>query len=334
MKLATVGSGAIVDLALDSIKDVKEIERIAAYSRTQEKADEFAKKHGFAKTYTDLDEMFADPDIDTVYIATPNALHYAQAKKALEAGKNVILEKPFASTLEQTEDLFETAEKNGVMIFEAITNVHTPNFGLLKDNLQLAGNIKQALFNFSQYSSRYDNYKKGITANVFDPKMDGGALGDISIYNLHLAHGLFGNPEKLTYLPNIGFNGIDTSGTLILEYPDFTVTAIGSKDTKADYLFQIEGDEGTFEIKDASSGVMKTVEFLPVHPDPEEPVQIISIDQGPHMTYEFLDFAVAIDQQDKEIYNQFKDETLAVAKLYQQAKDQRDAKAKAKGFNL
>lgn len=327
MKLATIGSGAIVDQALDSIKDVEGIELEAAYSRTMEKAEAFAGKHGFKKAYDSLDQMFADPEIDAVYIASPNSLHYPQAKQALEAGKHVLLEKPFAPSTKQSEELFELAEKNGLMLFEAITSIHTPNFGLLKDSLEAAGNVKQCVFNFSQYSSRYDNYKKGIVANVFDPAMDGGALGDINIYNIHLALGLFGMPEGAAYYPNLGFNGVDTSGTLLLLYPGFTVTCIGAKDCKADYLFTIEGDDGTFSITDGSSGKMNRVDFVPVHPEEGQEIPVkISIDQGPHMTYEFLDFLTAVQENDREMYERFKKQTLMAAQIMDAAKAMKDEK--------
>lgn len=330
MKLATIGSGFIVDQMFDSIKDIGGISPVAVYSRNMEHAEEFARKHGVTKAYDSLDDMFADDAIDTVYIASPNSLHYPQAKKALEAGRNVILEKPFTTTKEQAQDLFNTAEDKGLMIFEAITNIHTPNFGLLRDSLPMAGKMKNAVLNFSQYSSRYDKYRNHEITNNFNPEFDGGALTDINIYNLHLVYSLFGKPEKLTYYPNIGYNGVDTSGIAILEYPEFTVACIAAKDSSADYECLVEGEDGTFRIDEASSGVMKHVTFKPVKKPAGEDLPdefTVSIDQGPHMTYEFMDFQVAIDEQDRELYKKYRDETLAVMDLLMEAKKDRDARA-------
>lgn len=325
MNLATIGTSAITRMMLDHSKDLEGRHLIASYSRDLDKAKAFAAEHGMPKAYDDLDAMLNDPDIDTVYIASPNTLHYPQAKRALEAGKNVILEKPFTSTLEQAEDLFATAEKQGVMIFEAITNIHTPNYGLLKDNLSMAGHVRQAVLNFSQYSSRYDKYKLGIVENAFDPGKDGGALTDISIYNIHFALGLFGMPEAIHYYPVFGFNGIDTSGTLVLEYPGFVVTSIASKDCTADYLATIQGDEGTFVIDRAATGIVDHVSFHPVHKG--EDVLEISIDQGPHMTYEMMDFLIALQEKNQDMYEQYKKQTLQAMSILSQAKAQRDAKA-------
>lgn len=326
MKLATIGSGAIVDTMFDAIEQIEGIEPAAVYSRTMERAQEYAARHHVPRAYDDLDAMLADDTIDTVYIASPNNLHYPQAKKALQAGKHVILEKPFTSTKEQAEELFALAEKNNCMIFEAITSLHTPNYGILKESLDRAGRIRQCVFNFSQYSSKYDRYRQGIVTNAFDPAMDGGALADINIYNIHLALGLFGKPEALVYAPVFGINGIDTSGTLLLSYPDFTVTCIGSKDCWADYLYTIQGEDGTFVISKASSGVMKQIDFQPVHPQPDQPaMEQVSIDQGKHMSWEFRDFLSAIEEKDWDRYEKWKAQTLQAAEILDEAKAMRDA---------
>lgn len=326
MKLATIGSGAIVDQAYKSFSEIEGIEPVAVYSRTMEKARAYADKHNVKKAYCDLDEMFADPEIDTVYIASPNSLHVPQALRALEAKKNVILEKPFAASKEEALNLFETAEKNGVMIFEAITSIHTPNFGLLRDNLGLAGKIRECVFNFSQYSRKYTRYMEGIVDNVFNPEMQGGALMDINIYNIHLAVALFGKPERVVYTPLIGWNGIDSSGVLLLVYSDKIITCIGSKDSSSDYLAVIQGETGTFRIAKGSTGKMEYVDFVaPARENEENKPQVISIDQGLHMTYEFMDFLVALNENNVEMYENFKAETLMAMDILDEARSQMNA---------
>lgn len=331
MKLATIGTGSIVELALNSMDDVEDVTFVACYSRNMVKAMEFGVKFGFERAYDNLEFTLEDPDVDTVYIASPNSLHVPQAIMALEHGKNVILEKPFAATVQQAEELFALAESKGLMIFEAITSIHTPNYGLLKDQITRVGNVKQIIMNFSQYSSRYNDYKQGKVTNVFDPVMEGGALPDINIYNIHFVVSLYGMPLKTTYYPVLGFNGIDTSGVLILQYPDFVATCIGAKDSSSPYLFFVQGDEGTFTISGGSSGKMTDVFYAPCY----RPGQVIenekiSIDQGPHMTFEFMDFSVAIREHNLEMYEAWKKETLDVMKILEEALSQRDAIAKSR----
>lgn len=334
MKLATIGSGAIVDLMYKSIEGIDGIEPVAVYSRTMDKAQAFAQKHNVKKAFDDLDTMLADDEIDTVYIASPNSLHFSQAKKALEAKKNVILEKPFTATKEEAQELFELAEKNGVMIFEAITNIHTPNYGLLRDNLDKVGKVRDVVLNYSQYSSRYPQYMAGQIANVFNPAMNGGALVDINIYNIHLATALFGKPTAIQYFPVMGWNGVDTSGVLVLEYPDKVITCIGAKDSSSEPLGLIQGDLGTMQITGGSTGRVTDVDFLPPRKEDQviEPERI-SIDQGLHMTYEFIDFLTALNENNQELYDKCKQQTLLVADIMDEAKAQRDAKFAAKKEN-
>ena len=97
VRLGTIGSGVIVRSILDNVRRTEGISLAAVYSRSEEKAKKLASDYGCAVTYTDMDAFLVDPNVNTVYIATPNLLHYEQAKKALLANKHVILEKPFTT---------------------------------------------------------------------------------------------------------------------------------------------------------------------------------------------------------------------------------------------
>ena len=169
MNVATIGSGVIVDRMIEAMRLDGRYNLYCVYSRTQERAKEFADKHGIQKYYTDMEEMLNDENVDIVYVASPNSLHYKQSKMALEHKKYVINEKPFTPTLKECNELFEIAKKNGVYIFEAITNVHLPNYQIIKENLSNCGNIKMVQCNFSQYSSKYQRYKDHIQTNAFLP---------------------------------------------------------------------------------------------------------------------------------------------------------------------
>ena len=94
--------------------------------------------------------------------------------------------------------------------------------------------------NYSQYSSRYDAFKRGEIAPAFNPEMGGGALRDLNIYNIHLLVGLFGKPHRVEYLPNVE-RGVDTSGILVLDYGNFKAVAIGAKDCSAEIRSTIQG---------------------------------------------------------------------------------------------
>ena len=100
MRVGTIGSGEIVKNILDGIREVEGITCEAVYSRSQEKGLSLAALYDVKKVYTNLDDLMNDKEVDFIYVASPNNLHYEQTKMALEHGKNVICEKPFTTTLD------------------------------------------------------------------------------------------------------------------------------------------------------------------------------------------------------------------------------------------
>ena len=171
-------------------------------------------------------------------------IKYAEdARKALEAGKHVILEKPFTSTLAEAEELIQIAKERNLFILEAITTIHGPIHKKIEEWLPKIGTVKVHQGNYSQYSSRYDNFKKGIIAPAFDPKKSGGALMDLNLYNIHYVMGIFGKPESISYYPNMERN-IDTSGVLMMLYPGFTAVCTAAKDCDGDCGGVIQGTKG------------------------------------------------------------------------------------------
>ena len=140
IRVAIVGSGRIVPQMLEAMQTVPGYDVIAICGRSAEKAGRFGIPH----VYTDYAEMLARPDIDFVYVALPNSLHFAAARQALLAGKNVLCEKPFTSTVEQAEELFALAEQRGLWIFEAISNIHLPNFRKVQELLPQIGQLQAA----------------------------------------------------------------------------------------------------------------------------------------------------------------------------------------------
>lgn len=320
MNVATIGSGVIVDRMVEAMKLTDEFHVYCAYSRTLERAKEFANKHGMDTYYADLDEMLKDKNVDVVYVASPNSLHFIQSKKALLAKKHVICEKPFVPTFAQANELFELAEKNDVCIVEAITNIHLPNYRIVKENLSRCGKISFVQCNFSQYSSKYQKYKEHTQTNAFDPVFHGGALMDINVYNLHLVVGLFGEPLKYTYYKNVGYNGIDTSGIVIMEYPDFLVSCTGAKDSSSPNEVFIQGDLGTIIISGSSSGVCKDVYFDAPKKDQigkksVDEKEMIGIHQENHMVYECRDFIDVFKNKHHIKYDAYKKQTLSVVKM-------------------
>lgn len=255
IRLGTIGSGVIVHSILSNVQRTEGIRLVAVYSRSQEKGDALAAKFGAQKVYTDMDAFLGDEEINFVYIATPNLLHYEQAKKALLAGKNVILEKPFTTKAEQARELVQIARERNLFLIDAVPTAFLPNLEILKAQLPKIGRIKLVMSNYSQYSSRYDLVLAGERPNIFNPEYAGGCLMDINFYNVYLNVALFGKPEKAIYFPNIYLGLADTSGTITMCYPGFISQNAGAKDTWGVNFFQIEGETGYIYIQNGSNGL-------------------------------------------------------------------------------
>ncbi len=242
MKLGTIGTSWIMEMFVDAAKQAGYVLH-ALYSRTEEQAKKSAEKLGFAHTFTDIEAM-AQSDIDVVYIASPNVLHPIQAKIFLEHGKHVFAEKPLATDPEVMKDLYETAERNGVYLFEALMHIQLPGFELLKEKMGEIGPIRSVSISYNSYSSKYDDYKAGKNPNVFNPDMHGGATNDIGIYPISFTLALFGTPKSIEKKLVKFENGIDGLGFAIFEYDGFCVSMSYGKVAKNLINNQIIGESG------------------------------------------------------------------------------------------
>ena len=244
MKLAVIGSGMIVNEFLSIVPYLNNIKINGIYGRKKsyEKLNKIKKQNNIKNIFYNYEELLKS-DMDTVYICLPNNLHFEFSKKALEANKNVIVEKPITSNYKEAKILNDLAREKKLFLFEAITTEYLPNYLKVKELLPTLGDIKIVQCNYSQYSSRYNSFKEGTILPAFDPEFSGGALMDLNIYNIHYVVGLFGKPKNVEYYPNIE-RKIDTSGILILDYEKFKCVCVGAKDCKAPIANNIQGSNG------------------------------------------------------------------------------------------
>lgn len=319
MKLGIIGSGKIVKDFLTCANAITGLElgAIATTKRSAQVGRELAAKYGIKATFSDYRQMLMEASVDTVYVATPSSMHYQMSKDALAAGKNVICEKPFVLTAAEASELKQIADARGVMIVEAITNIYLPNFKALKADVQKLGPVHNAIFNYTQYSSRYDAFLRGEIAPAFDPKLGGGALLDLNVYNVHLAVALFGEPESLVYYPNLQ-KGVDTSGSLHLTYPDKQADLIAAKDADAGFRNQsiISGEKGAVAFT-GSSGELAGYQFIPRGQTPVAK----NLNLAPHrMIPEFTEFVRMEAERDFKASDQAFAHSLAVLRILEAAR--------------
>ena len=245
MKIGIVGTGMIAQMVGPNMASWGiDVTAVAGTPNTMDQINELADKLGAAGRYTDYHDLIADPEVDTVYVAVPNFLHYAVSEAALVAGKDVVCEKPLASNEVEAAKLAAIAKEHKRFLWEAVVTTRQPNFKMVRDELLAKiGTIKAVSVNYSQYSSRYDAFRAGEVLPAFDPAKAGGAIMDIGLYTLTYTIGLFGEPKRATYFANIE-RGIDTSGLVVMEYDGFTATNVCAKDSNGALGATIQGTDG------------------------------------------------------------------------------------------
>ncbi|MCF0178577.1 MAG: Gfo/Idh/MocA family oxidoreductase, partial [Bacteroidales bacterium] len=275
IKVATIGSGFIVDSFVAGARHDSRFEYAAVYSRNEQSGRAFASKYGVERVICSLEELANDSSIDAVYIASPNICHAPQAIMMMDAGKHVLCEKPVSYDVETTKAMIEAARRNRVTFMEAMKTTLMPNFKAVKEALPRIGKVRRFVAQFCQYSSRYDKFKcGGEVANVFNPAMKGGSLLDLGVYGIAPMIHLFGtpwsgecSPEKLAETIHITSTmvcpggskdpstAIDGAGVLVAKYPEMEGVITYSKITDSAMPTEIQGEDGTIIIQKLSNMV-------------------------------------------------------------------------------
>ncbi|WP_099159257.1 Gfo/Idh/MocA family protein [Virgibacillus ndiopensis] len=320
MKYGTIGTSWITDSFIKASKKISDLTLTAVYSRSEEKARNFADTHGVKHAFTDLEHMAKSDVIDCIYIASPNSLHYEQAILFLKYKKHIICEKPIFSNTKELKEAYKVAEENNVYLFEAIRSIHAPNFKRLKENMAEIGKMRSAILHQVRYSSKYNSYLAGNNPNIFSAEFSGGALVDMGIYPLYLAVALFGEPDSVSYIATKLDSGVDGSGTLVLSYADFTCTIMCSKIVTSYIPCEIHGESGTFVFEDVS----KINELRLIDNQTNQVTTIETPDIKEDMVYEIGNFRRIIKTNSVQEYEELKELSLIVLSITEEARRQND----------
>ena len=316
MKLGIIGSGKIVRMFLPKLVTVEGLEIVGLQSteRSFSSAQALCEEFGIPFVTTSFDALCAR-GIDTVYVAVPNHLHYAYCKMALNKGLHVIVEKPITSNVEEAEKLAALAREKDCLIFEAVTTLYLDCYRKIAQWLPRIGQIKLVQSQFTQYSSRYDDFCNGKLAPVFDVNQSGGALMDLNVYNLNFVMGLFGVPSEAVYYPNVE-REIDTSGSMMLRYPEFSAICIAGKDCKGNAFSLIQGTKG-FIRSDCPPGLICRIS-LELNDGTVETYTGDADDEC--MIPEFTAFIKAVRDHDRELCHRQMEISLAVSRVMTRAR--------------
>lgn len=322
VRFGVIGSGWIAEEFVKGTQLVDGLEFAAMYSRTAEKGKSFAEKFADVPVYTDINE-FAESDIDAVYIASPNLLHYEQSRLMLEHGKHVLCEKPITVEPEEFEELYALAESKKLVYTEAIMMLHLPAKNELKNALKKIGKITTAHFDFSQLSSKYAALKRGENPNIFNPEMKTGCLRDLGIYCYYPVAEYFGLPEKITASAGFIETGADGYGTAVLDYPEMQITLTYSKIGQSYLGSQIFGDKGTITIESISQLTNIFIHYADHYADGKTEKVYGEIPKHELMSYEAKSFLKYIKnfEKYKEDYHEKNEKISQVLKMMSEVKN-------------
>ncbi|HFU4378010.1 TPA: Gfo/Idh/MocA family protein [Streptococcus suis] len=307
LNFGIIGTSDISHKFISSAHLSKYLQLSAIFSRKLETAVSFSTNYENVILYTEWIKFLSAP-IDLVYIASPNALHFEQAKAVLSAGKHVIIEKPMVSTPQELAQLRQIAKEKGVFLFEAARNYHEEAITIIKDFLK-EQTVWGANFSYAKYSSKMPELLAGQTPNIFSADFSGGALMDLGVYTLYTAIGLFGKPNAARYTAKQLPSTIDLNGTGQLIYDDFLVTIQAGKNITSNLPSEIYTSEGTLTLnacQHISSAIFTKHDgsqvILPIQAQEDamlEEVQAIAqviLQDNHELAEEWLDVAEAVHQ--------------------------------------
>lgn len=216
VKWGIIGLGTIAN-EFASVFESEQAELVAVASRSLQKAQQFAKKHQVPKAYGNYGALLFDPDIDVVYIATPNSYHFQGVKDALNQGKHVLCEKALFVNQAEFDEAAALAEEKGLILAEAMTIYHMPLLKTIKEEVE-----KGAIGKVRMIQASFGIVPKLDAGNrFFNPKLGGGALFDIGVYALtFVRYFMSSQPTDIKSIVNLYETGVDEQAAVILKNED------------------------------------------------------------------------------------------------------------------
>jgi predicted dehydrogenase len=240
-----VSAGNIANTFASDIAHAPNAEVVAVAARRQADANAFAERHGIGKAYEGYDRLYADDEVDAVYVATPHTLHLPNSADALRAGKAVMCEKPLTTSAGECRELLAVADKTGAFLMEAMWTWFLPAVRQAKSWVD-AGRIGELLHVKADfgYPKAYDPEDR-----VFNAALAGGCLLDMGIYPIAIAR-LFidRDPRDVHVISRHAPNGVDDDVSMLFDYGDRVATLATSFRCKLPNTAFIVGAEGYIEI--------------------------------------------------------------------------------------
>ena len=306
LKMGIVGNGRIASRFVAEARYVSGISVESVFGRTENKVKEFADKFELNSIHTDYDKFLTE--IDAVYIATPHKTHYEYAKRAILAKKHVLCEKPMVLSDKEAEELFELAEKNGVILQEAIKTAYAPAFNKLV-NIAKSGIIGE----IKDISATFTKLVGDKNLREFNKEMGGGSVTELATYPLCPIIKLLGTAYKNVYFNSIWDKdtGVDLYTKINLEYENSMATATVGIGVKKEGDMVVAGTKGYIWVP---APWWKTEYFELRFEDLSKTQKVFVKFDGDGLRYELSEFLNAINSGSNS-YKFSPSESIAIAKI-------------------
>lgn len=209
-----LATGWIAKIFARDLTLLPDAEIVAVGSRTQHGADAFGDEFDVPHRHGSYQELVEDPDVDVVYVATPHPGHYAATMAAIEAGKAVLVEKPFTMGAGETQRLIDAARAHDIFVMEAMWTRFLPHMARVRE-IVAAGTLGEIVLVTAEHGQWFAHHAEH---RIFAPVLGGGALLDLGIYPLSFASMVLGTPRKITAVSDKAFTGVDAQTSMILQY--------------------------------------------------------------------------------------------------------------------
>jgi predicted dehydrogenase len=242
---------------LPGMRASEEVELVAVASRDGDRAAAYAREHGIARAHAGYEALLADPDVEAVYISLPNDGHVPWSRRALEAGKHVLCEKPLTRRAAEVDEVFDVAERAGRFLVEAFFWRHHPQTRrlaeLVRDGAIGEPRMMRAVFSHNAAPNPGDVRLQG--------DLDGGALMDVGCYCISGMRLLAGEPAAVTAQLLVGGNGVDVRFAGTLRWDGIVGTLDCGLDLPDRDELEVVGSEGVLFLDDPWHGRATGIEL-------------------------------------------------------------------------
>jgi predicted dehydrogenase len=216
IRWGVVGPGRIAEKVVEDFAVVGGARLVAVASRSLDRAQDFARRHGIERAHGSYAALLADPDVDVLYVATPHPQHHAIALGALRAGKGVLVEKAFTATVAGAREVAELSRETGVFAMEAMWTRFQPAVVRLRELIAegAIGEVRSVQADLG-VQREFDP-----TDRLFAKELGGGALLDLGVYVVSFAQMLLGDPDTVAATGSLFESGVDAEVSLLLGYAD------------------------------------------------------------------------------------------------------------------